>query len=317
MIRLLAAMAVVCLLASGAMAQSMARLLGEPWIDHDLLATYDHPIVEDGGHVNNDSSDTSVFAWDSFGRVRLNRQDQDSPIIGYRILTIGLGTDTTKFKSTMDEFDLAYGMYLGQVDGWKVGAMLGAGFSSTHPFVNSTGIFGIGHVTAEKPIDANNSILLAVDYEANSALLPDIPLPGFAFRHHSEDLNITVGYPISTVAWTPTKKLLLTALYQVPYSADLDLEYSVARHFGFYSDAGNFFQGIVRSDGDITNRQFYQMSRVEAGIRVIFGRWIDSTIGIGYAFNQSISNGFDIRDIQGVGHLSNEPYVAFIVRGRF
>jgi hypothetical protein len=317
MTRVLAVLGIVCLLSSGAMAQYFGRLLGQPWSDDDRATTYDHPMIEDGGHVNNDSSDTSVFAWDSFGRVRLIRQDQDSPIVGYRVLTIGLGTETPAFKASMDELDLTYGMYLGQVDGWKIGTMLGLGYSSTHPFVNTSGIFGIGHVTAEKAIDANDSFLLAVDYEANGALLPDIPLPGFAFVHRTKALTFLVGYPMSYVAWSPTPKWDVTAQYQVPYSWDLDGEYHVAKHFGFYSDAGNFFQGVVRSDGDITDRQFFQMSRVEAGIRLTFDPWIDSTIGIGYGFDQTISSGFDIRDMHGVSHLSNEPYLSFIVRGRF
>jgi hypothetical protein len=317
MTRLLAVMGIVCLLCSGAKAQYFGRLLGQPWSDDDRATTYDHPMIEEGGHVNNDSSDTSVFAWDSFGRVRLDKKDQDSPIVGYRILTIGLGTDTPAFKASMDEIDLTYGMFLGQVAGWKIGTMLGLGYSSTHPFVNTTGIFGIGHVTAEKAINENDSILLAVDYEANGALLPDVPLPGFAFVHRTTVLNFLVGYPLSYISWTPTPKFEVTALYQVPYSFDLDAEYHVAKHFGFYGDAGNFFQGVVRSDGDITNRQFFQMSRVEAGIRFTFNPIIDSTIGIGYAFDQTISNGFDIRDMQGVSHLSNEPYLSFIVHGRF
>ena len=317
MTRILAVLAIVCLFSSGAMAQYFGRLLGQPWNDDDRATTYDHPMIEDGGHVPNGSSDTSVFAWDSFGRVRLDLKDQDSPIVGYRVLTIGLGTETPAFKASMDELDLTYGMYLGQVDGWKIGTMLGLGYSSTHPFVNTSGIFGIGHVTAEKAIDANDSFLLAVDYEANGALLPDVPLPGFAFVHRTEHLNFLVGYPLSYVAWTPTPKWEVTAQYQVPYSWDLDAEYHAIKHFGFYSDAGNFFQGVVRSDGDSRDRQFFQMSRIEAGIRLTFDPIIDSTIGIGYAFDQTISNGFDIRDMHGVSHLSNEPYLSFIVHGRF
>jgi hypothetical protein len=105
MTRVLAVLGIVCLLSSGAMAQYFGRLLGQPWSDDDRATTYDHPMIEDGGHVNNDSSDTSVFAWDSFGRVRLNRQDQDSPIVGYRVLTIGLGTETPAFKASMDELE--------------------------------------------------------------------------------------------------------------------------------------------------------------------------------------------------------------------
>src|SRR5882724_9564008 len=68
--------------------QSMAHLTLDPWHERDLAETYDHPMVQAGGHVNGAPSDTQVFAWDSFGRVRLNRDNPDSPFVGYRILTI-------------------------------------------------------------------------------------------------------------------------------------------------------------------------------------------------------------------------------------
>jgi len=312
-----AAIAAIFLTTAIASAQSPVRLIAMPWERDDLSQSYDHPIIETSGHVDNAPSNTHLFAWDSFGRVRFNREDQESSFVAYRILTMDAGTDTPSIKSIMDEFDLSYSMHLGEMAGWNWGTTLGVGYSSTHPFLNSSGLFGIGSINAEKSIDADNSILLAIDYSGNGGLLPDVPLPGFAFIHQTEKLDFMLGYPLNSLAWRPVTPVELTARYAVPFSADVDLEYRLAKHFGVFGDAGNFFQGFVRSDGDITNRQFFQMRQAEAGIRLIFDPIIDSTIGIGYAFDQGFSRGFDVRDLHSVSHISSEPYLAFIVRGRF
>jgi hypothetical protein len=91
----------------------------------------------------------------------------------------------------------------------------------------------------------------------------------------------------------------------------------LAPHFGLYANTANFFQGFVTASGDITNRQFYQMRRVEAGFRVIDNPLFDASIGIGYAFDQEFSRGFDVRNMRPIGHISNEPYIAIVLRGTF
>ena len=298
-------------------AQSMARYTLDTWQDNDIAETLDHPIIELGGHVNNDSKDTQMFHWDSYGRVRINRDDPDAPFFGYRVLFIDASTHSPIIRSTMDEFDLAMGLHLGEVGDWDLSTMLGAGYSSTHPFVNSTGFFGIGHLVAERHYDDNNSFLLSVDYEGNGGLLPDIPMPGFAFLHHEDKLDFMLGYPMSSIHYRPMDKLEITAQYSVPYTAELDVEYRLAKHFGLYSDSGDFFQGFVTRTGDIGNRQFFQMLRTEMGVRFIFDPWVDASLGIGYAFDQGYSKGFDVRDLTPVTHISNEPYVGIMVRGRF
>src|SRR5215468_67958 len=75
-------------------AQTMSRLTVTPWKGTDLAETYDHPLMQFQGNVNNVDDKTEVFFWDSFGRVRFNRQQQDSPFAAYRILTIDAGTDS-------------------------------------------------------------------------------------------------------------------------------------------------------------------------------------------------------------------------------
>jgi hypothetical protein len=315
--RALGVVVAVCLLAGGAMGQDMGRLIAEPWNGNVCYQSYDHPIIEAGGHVNGDSSDSQVFGWDSFGRIRFNPDDQQSPFVAYHLLTLGLGTDTPLFKTQMDQMDGVMGLHLSGIAGWDIGVTVGGGYSSTHPFVNENGVYQIGHLTAQKPIDANDSFLLAVDYEGDSSLLPDVPLPGFAFQHRGEVCTFMVGYPLSYFAWMPEWNVKIAALYEAPYTADIDLDYRMNKHYGFYGDVGNFFQGFVRSDSDIDHRQFFQMTRMELGLRCNFDPYWDAAMGIGYAFDQNVSNGYDIRDMHGVGHISNEPYLAFIFRGGF
>ena len=310
------ALALVCL-GSAARGQMFSRALQEAWSGQDLAETHDHPVIETAGHVSNQSSDSQVFWWDSFGKVRFNRNDPDSPLIEYRLLTIGAGTEGSSIKATMDEIDAALGFHVGKLGDWDVAAMLGAGFSSTHPFVNSTGVFGIGHLTAEQAIDRQNSLLVSVDYQGNSGLLPDIPLPGFAWIHRSKSFDALMGYPLSRIRWQMTQRLVFALQYNVPYSADADLEYRITRHLGLYANAANFCQGFVLASGDITNRQFYQMRRVEAGVRFIRQPLIDASIGVGYAFDQEFSSGYDVQNLQPIGQISNEPYLALVVRGTF
>jgi hypothetical protein len=51
-------------------------------------------------------------------------------------------------------------------------------------------------------------------------------------------------------------------------------------------------------------------------VRFIFDPLIDASIGIGYAFDQSFSDGYDVRSLRPVAQISNEPYIAIIVHGR-
>jgi hypothetical protein len=298
-------------------AQTMARYTLDTWQDNDIAETMDHPIVAMGGHVNNDSQGTQMFHWDSYGRVRINRDDADAPFFGYRVLFIDAATHSPLIRSTMDEFDLAVGLHLGQIGDWDLSTMLGAGYSSTHPFENSDGYFGIGHLLAEYHYDDNNSFLLSGDYEGNGGLFPDVPLPGFAFIHHEDKLDYMVGYPMSSIKWRPMDKVEITAQYNVPYTAELDVEYRLAKHFGLYSDSGNFFQGFATRNGTLDNRQFFQMRRTEMGVRFIYDPWVDASLGLGYSFDQGYSSGFDVRDMRPLTHISNEPYLGFMIRGRF
>jgi hypothetical protein len=303
-------------IAQAASAQSLVRMAQLPWTGKDFTSTYDNPIFEPAGHVSGSTDSERVQWWDSFGRVRINKNDPDSPFFAYRVLTSDLNSDSTVIHSTMDEFDLAVGMHWGTIADWRISTITGVGYSSTHPFVNEKGLFGIGSITAEHAIGENDAVLLSVDYAGNAGLLPDVPLPGFAWMHHDEHWNVMLGYPVNNVQWQPVSKVTVTAQYQVPYTGSVNVEYIPWEHFGFYANTSNWMQGIVIAKEDSIDRQFFQIRRVEMGIRCIFNPLVDAGVGVGYAFDQTISEGYDVRSLRGLAHLSNEPYLSIVIHGR-
>jgi hypothetical protein len=311
--------AVVCAISVSARGQSMARVALNQWNANDYAITYGNPIFESSGHVHGaDTNDNVEVQWsDNWGAIRLDNHDQDSPFIAYRFLIGQMNADSPLFHSTMDDVELAAGFHLGTYAGWKVSTMLGAGYDSTHPFVNEKGIFGIGDITAVHAINDQNSLVLAVDYNGNNAFLQDVPLPGFAFVHHDKKLDFMLGYPDSNISYRPIDKLRIQASYSVPYTASIDAEYVPWQHLGFYGMVGNTMQGIVISKENTIDRQFFQMRRVEVGVRVLYTPLINAGIGIGYAFDQGFSEGYDIRSLRTLAHISNAPYISFVLYGKF
>jgi hypothetical protein len=311
--------AVTCMLAVAARGQSMARVAQDAWNGNDYAILYGNPIFESSGHIGGtDRNDNIEVQWsDNWGAVRLDKTNQDSPFVAYRFLIGQMNTQTPLIRSTMDDVELAAGFHLGTLAGWKISTILGAGYDSTQPFVNEKGIFGIGDITAVHPINEHNSFLLSVDYNGNNAFLQDVPLPGFAFIHHDEKLDFTLGYPDCRVVYRPVDKVIIRASYSVPYTAGIAAEYVPWQHFGFYGSAGNTMQGIVIAKQDSIDRQFFQMRRVELGLRLIYTPLIDAGIGIGYAFDQGFSEGYDIRSLRNIAHISNEPYISLVLHGKF
>ena len=80
----------------------------------------------------------------------------------------------------------------------------------------------------------------------------------------------------------------------------------------------------VRLDDEpSSHRVFFQMSRAETGIRYVNedfiwkGMYFDAALSVGYAFNQDFSTGHDVRDLDPLTELSDEPFIGLIIRGRF
>jgi len=320
-----AVLAVMCL-TSLALGQTNRELVITPWPENLCGQTTDKVLYQEQGHVKDtalvESRNVQMFWWDSIGRFRFSKTDPDAPEIAYRYLTTNFDAHSPRLPEHLDKVSLPGGFHLGEFEGGKVGLVAGIGYSGDTPFADANGLFGIAHLTWERKLSEGNSLVLSLDYDGGSSFLADVPLPGFELLHREESITYALGFPRNFVQWNITDQLSLTAEYQVPYSFDAYLDYKLAGHFSVFGNVADYFEAFQLNDQPSTDRLFQQMSRVEIGVRynnpdIWQGMALDAALAVGYAFEQNIYRGWDVRDLDKQAEISDVPYVSLILRGTF
>lgn len=313
--------AVGILPASRAWADAERAMATHPWAEGAWGETNDRLLYQTQGHVKGEKeSDSQVFWWDSVGRFRFDTSDPHPLALGYHWATMDFGTNSSSIPNHLDDISLAGAVPLFSSGTSRTSVVLGAGYSSDNPFANINGLYGIGHLVHEIVLGKGESLFLTLDYNGNNAFLPDVPLPGFTYVKRSGDVTLGVGFPESWVSWEFAPRWKVTASYDVPYTADARVEYNVTRHVSLFGGYSNFFHAFSQDDHPTTDRVFYEMSRAEAGVRyngTIKGFQVDAALVVGYAFEQSFYTGFDVRNLDAAGRLSDEPYIGIQLLSRF
>lgn len=175
----------------------------------------------------------------------------------------------------------------------------------------------------ERPLNKTDTLVLSLDYDRSGTLLPDVPLPGFAYRHTDDILSWMVGFPRSELLVNLTTGLSLSASYAAPMTADVTLEQQLGDGLSVFGGYSNFFNGFFLDGESREDRFFLQMQRVEVGLRYINGDmlgkglYLDAGLSVGYVLDQSWSRGFDVRDLENIGSTEATPFVGLVIRGRF
>ena len=114
---------------------------------------------------------------------------------------------------------------------------------------------------------------------------------------------------------------IIDVSYSFPVNLDAVAEYEVidgVRLFalesrkleGFYQDVDNRRSLSTGED----RRLFHELDRVGTGIRWIT-KWLDASLGVGYAFNHRFRDGYDLRDLNTYRDLGTERFVSLRVQG--
>ena len=326
----LAALLVLAAAATTVRAQTDSRMVLDPWpTPQSWGTTFDTLLYQGQSHVQGpathgeDDATAQIFWWDSTGHFRLGTTNPDALQLGYRWVTMNFDSNSTLLPRHLDEISMAAGLHLGEIDGGRLDLIFGAGYSGDNPFADAQGVFGIGHLVWNKPLSETDSLVLSLDYNGVAAFLPDIPQPGFEYIHRTDDFSWYFGYPRSGVTWKPIENVTVDADYAVPYTADVTLDYRLSKSWSVFTGYHNFFNAFRLDDEPLTERLMVQMSRAEVGIHytnpdfVLKGAYLDASLAVGYAFAQQYSTGFDVRDMSPLTEVSDVPYVALILRGRF
>lgn len=303
-----------------ASAQTGSSLTLKPWPADTFIETNDRILYQAQADVRHEDADAQVFWWDSYGRWRFDKSNPGSAALGYHWLTMSFDTNSDVLPDHLDEISLALGVPVGEVGGGTVAIIGGAGYAGNNPFADTNGIFGVGHVQWQKPLGNDNTLVLSLDYNGNSSFIPDAPLPGVEFVHRTKPFSFGVGFPETWLQWEILPKLTIDANYEVPLTANAVLAYHFTDEVSVFAGYAHFFNGFFLDDVPKTDRLFYEMNRVETGVRfegTIVGFYVDAALTVGYAFQQNFYRGFDARNLDSFSSISDEPYLGIVLIGRF
>lgn len=301
-------------------AQVAPSILIQPWPADPILAqTYDQPMFIDTGEVDQDGTDLSVFAWDSYGRVKFDREDRDPDIVvGYRFLNVSVEADRGDLDSVYNDLAIVGGFRLGEWHGWDIALLGGAGSSNDDHWRNSDANYGIGAVNFSRELRPGEQLHIGVSYDGNRSFLPDVPLPYASYVNTTDKTLVWVlGVPVSSVTWRPTEAWTVSVSYLVPVDFAASVSYRLSERWSLFAEYEKKLDAFHEHDASPDDyRLFYERSFVAGGVRYEHP-WADIRVGLGYAFEQEFSRGWDSRDTVTVADVDGQPLLMFTILGTF
>lgn len=194
-------------------------------------------------------------------------------------------------------------------DDWSIAVIGGIGHAGTKAYRDSNGIYGMADLIAIYRINEDSNLLFGINYNGSRSIFPDIPLPGVVYSHRvSDQLDYAVGIPQSLINWRPTDAWKLSLAYRIPFTVDVDIDYALDENWTLYTRFENRLGAFHEHGERSTRRAFVRQRRIEAGVRYQING-LELMLGGGYAFDQEVSYGFDIRNDGERQKFSDEPYI--------
>jgi hypothetical protein len=299
---------VVAMASTAARAQSGAALLLKPWAtDQAVETTTDAYFLNAEHSAGGDSLQLSDY--ESTGRLRLQPGNLVSPRIGYNFTFLNSSSRSGVIPRNLTDLSIGVGTAIGQYHGWVAGVTLGVGYAGESAFSRDSGWYGKATFDLGKPINDHDTLAMLIDYDGNRPYFPEIPLPGFAYRHKIDDhILLVAGLPYSSLEWTPTSKLKIEASYRIVSQVTARVGYRVLERllvYGSYKYVQDAFhvQGLGSDQ-----RLLFSDERLEGGFEYSLADQLMIRLAGGYAFDNRFASGFDFDHTHHVLSFSDGPY---------
>lgn len=289
------------LIAPSIQAQTDERILLEPWGEGKTLEMNLDFLHVDDVNLRGGTTHYSARLWESDARLRLEPENPDSIVLGHSIDYFDTG------GSVVDSVDhsAVVGLPIGQHDEWQFHLLAGAGWAGNRVYENTQAIYGLATVMATKPLDESASLTLMLIYDGNRGLLNDIPLPGIAYQRTVGDTwRYTVGFPRTTIVWTPDVLWTITAQYMAPLEGFVDVDYEIIENWHIFGRYENKFWSLHLHDSDHQS-VLVEERRAEGGVRWQMCENAQLYVAGGYSFDTKQQIGYDLLDATWVGGVTD------------
>ena len=317
---------------SGAGAQTTPDLMIKPWPRDQVIQTETDALFYNETTTGNAPADGSsryarytLSEYDSFGRARLFPRDETvraDPRVGYNVQYLKLDTNDPNLPKKLTNESLGFGMGVADMDGWLAAVQASIGYAGAGAFQDGNAWYGRADIIVGRELDKNTQVGFVLDYDGNRSFLPDVPLPGFAYRKTIDPtLLLAAGFPTSSVTWTPDKshtldrQLTIEGDFDIPDSLTGRVDWAVIDTEGKVGKVGLYVSYSDRTMPFFDNqlpvshyRLFYSQRRGELGVSWVPNELITLLAAGGYAFDQQFSEGWSTRNDHHVAKPGDELY---------
>lgn len=267
---------------------------------------------------NDDDLDLTLYK--ARGRARLDPEGTTNwqPSVGADLMVLDIGSSDPLVPDLLTQQRFGIGASLGEVRGWRIDAVAGAGYAGDTPYNDWDAVYAHATLSGIKPIDETSSWMVALNWDGNRTIVPDMPLPSIAYnKRFGETLDVSLGLPVSQVKWTPTEKWEVRAAGLPVISMNVIALYKINRAVRVYGSFNSETTGFQPSDRPEGDRIFFEQRRLEAGFMVGVQRWMSLRFAGGYAFDQQFSDGWHIINTKNENEIDNAAYVRLTADLRF
>ncbi|MGB0766684.1 MAG: hypothetical protein ACPGYV_03120 [Phycisphaeraceae bacterium] len=301
--------------AMDARSQTSPGLILTPW-QGDAKAEIRAEAFFTPTEANITGADVDLSIFDAVGRVRLDPEASYNPSIGFELNHFEIGSSDPALPDELTDLSIGFGGSFGNIDlgetlgEWQVGYTVGVGYAGDTPFNDGDAWYGKADLFAVKPIDRDTRWLVGINYDGNRVFLPDVPLPAITyFSRLNDTTTYALGLPFSRLTWKPD------AFWTVDIRSVVFFNFNGTVSYQASEDLRLFASYVRRNDaftlqGSIENRRLiFAQQRVEIGLTYDLTPELALTLAGGYAFDQELDFGYDVRDPAGLRDLDDSGYI--------
>ncbi len=307
--------AAVLSVSSVAMAQTGPELLLNPFspdarFDGRAQATYFFDSNTDFGDT--DDIEAQISRYSTAGRIRLMPEHKADPRFGYSLTHLKVDSDDGVLPKSFTDAQIGIGTGIAEFDGWVAGLTLGFGWAGANEFGDGDAYYGAATVMFGRQLDEHTSLGIALDYNGNRTIFPDVPLPGIVWTRQipENNLEVSLGFPFAYGRWRPTEPLLLEINFTFPDFVGARVSYDLVPGVGIFGSLAQRTDAWQSDDLENKNdRIFFEQTLAEAGVRFSVHDQFVVLLAGGYAFRQEFSYGFDTRKTDDIVEIDDGPFV--------
>jgi|GEM_PF-2222943 len=265
-----------------------------------------------GSEANISGADVDLSIFDIAGRIRLDPASSYNPTIGFSYTHFDIGTADAALPDRLIDAQAAFGgMFPADTFGqWQAGYTLGIGYAGTSLFNDDRAWYLTANIFAMKAIDKDTRWLVGINYDGNRAFLPDAPLPAVTyFSRLSETVTYGLGFPYSTLTWTPNDEWLIEVKSALFFSFTGKATYKITPDYQLYAAYLRRTDAFTLPNTIDNRRMMFSQQKLELGFVDNSFPSMAINYAVGYAFGQEFDFGYDISDPTGVRDLDSSFYI--------